>query len=71
MCFSMVFPMVFLHRSQLPPRESGGQRLALLGPHAAASMDLIQVDTGRVCPGDTGDDENFWRLGSLGDGGFR
>lgn len=38
----------------------GGQRLALLGPHAAASMDLIQVDTGRVCPGDTGDDENFW-----------
>eukprot|EP00435_Cladocopium_sp_Y103_P034622 s2698_g9.t1 len=50
----------------------GGHRLALLGPHAAASMDLIQVDTGAVCPpreavpkaaewnGDTGDDENFW-----------
>lgn len=27
-----------------------GQRLAVLGPHGNASMDLIQVDTGVVCP---------------------
>ena len=46
----------------------------MLGPHANSSMDLIQVDTGAVCPdaanehwnGATGDVKNFQcpRLGS-------
>ena len=39
----------------------------MLGPHANSSMDLIQVDTGAVCPdaandkwnGATGDVKNF------------
>ena len=74
--FPCVFPgfSMFSHVSTAPclvsAPVSGGHRLALLGPHAAASMDLIQVDTGAVCPrkaaewnGDTGDDGNFWRLG--------
>ena len=47
----------------------------MLGPHANSSMDLIQVDTGAVCPdaanehwnGATGDVKNFQcpRLGRL------
>eukprot|EP00930_Biecheleria_cincta_P068790 TRINITY_DN56620_c0_g1_i1.p1 TRINITY_DN56620_c0_g1~~TRINITY_DN56620_c0_g1_i1.p1 ORF type:complete len:828 (-),score=123.36 TRINITY_DN56620_c0_g1_i1:71-2341(-) len=32
----------------LPLRQ--GQRIAVIGPHANASMDLIQTDTGAVCP---------------------
>lgn len=49
----------------------------MLGPHANSSMDLIQVDTGAVCPdaanehwnGATGDVKNFQcpRLGSRAD----
>ena len=48
----------------------------MLGPHANSSMDLIQVDTGAVCPdaandkwnGATGDVKNFQcpRLGKQG-----
>lgn len=49
----------------------------MLGPHANSSMDLIQVDTGAVCPdaanehwnGATGDVKNFQcpRLGKKAD----
>jgi beta-D-xylosidase 4 len=40
-----------------------GQHIAMIGPHANASMDLIQHDTGAVCP--DGANENWNNHGDL------
>ena len=32
-----------------------GTRIAMIGPHANASMNLIQHDTGKICPGGSWD----------------
>jgi len=58
--------LVLLQNPGILPLK-GGQRILMLGPHANSSMDLIQVDTGAVCPdaanehwnGATGDVKNF------------